>query len=304
MAGELALGAEVLGRLHEPGPEVHLPEPVHGDPGGQRVPGVDEPAGERQAVGLDALGQRRQDRGHAGEHLLGGGVVGTAVQPVGGLADGPLLHDHDGREARPQLVALPLEPGHLAHRLLDRGRRVLVEEREPQLVGLGRGPLAGLEGRDLPERLARSPPPRPRPGSAPPRRRGPRRGCPGTAACPTRWPRCAGGSGSPAAGCRRGRAAPRSPAGGRRRRCGCPRGSSSRRRWRRRAATGRGRSPRRSPPPPHRRGRASTGSVRILPSSRYRPQPTSPWSPPAARETITPFSAVGYVHAARLNESS
>ena len=153
VAGELALRAEVLGRLHQAGPEVHLPEPVHGDAGGQGVAGVDEPPRERQPVGLDALGQRRQHCGHAGEHLFGGAVVGAAVQPVGRLAHGPLFHHHHRREAVPQLRAPFLQAGHLAHRRLHGGRRVLVEERQPQLVGLGGGPLPGGEGGDAAERL-------------------------------------------------------------------------------------------------------------------------------------------------------
>ena len=46
MARILSLHSEVVGRLDQTRTEVHLPEAVHGDPGGERVAGLDEPAGE------------------------------------------------------------------------------------------------------------------------------------------------------------------------------------------------------------------------------------------------------------------
>jgi len=45
MARLLALTPEVLRRGDEAGAEELLPEPVHGDSGGERVAGIDEPAG-------------------------------------------------------------------------------------------------------------------------------------------------------------------------------------------------------------------------------------------------------------------
>ena len=50
MRRRLALRAEVLGRLHEAGAEVHLPEPVDRHPRSQRIRRIDKPLREAQPV--------------------------------------------------------------------------------------------------------------------------------------------------------------------------------------------------------------------------------------------------------------
>ena len=50
MRGESALGAEVLGRLHEADTEVKLPGAIDRDAGCERIRGIDEPPREPQSV--------------------------------------------------------------------------------------------------------------------------------------------------------------------------------------------------------------------------------------------------------------
>ena len=69
MAGRLALGAEVLDRLHQPGAEEHLPDAVHRHAGRQRIGRVDQPSGECQPVGLRRLQRRRIAPRDAGDRL-------------------------------------------------------------------------------------------------------------------------------------------------------------------------------------------------------------------------------------------
>ncbi len=70
MAGRLALRAEVLGRLDDPGAEDLEPEAVDGHAGGQRMVGGDQPLRQPQAVDRRARRQRRQERGHGPADLL------------------------------------------------------------------------------------------------------------------------------------------------------------------------------------------------------------------------------------------
>jgi hypothetical protein len=49
VAREFASDAEVLDGLDQPGTEVHLPPPIDGDPGGERIGRVHQPLGEVQA---------------------------------------------------------------------------------------------------------------------------------------------------------------------------------------------------------------------------------------------------------------
>ena len=78
MAGAVALGAEVVDRLHQPGAEVVLPEPVDDHPGRQRMLGRGQPAGQPGAR-----------VGHVGGQL--GQVVGTSTLGGRGPTGSPLF---------------------------------------------------------------------------------------------------------------------------------------------------------------------------------------------------------------------
>ena len=71
MAGRFALRAEVLFGFDQPLAEELRPDAVDGDPRGERVVAIDEPAGQRQPVGGGVLGQRAEERGDAGPDLVG-----------------------------------------------------------------------------------------------------------------------------------------------------------------------------------------------------------------------------------------
>ena len=77
-----ALGAEVLNRLDQAPAEEHLPPAIDGHAGGERMPRIDKPAGQRQPVGGDTCGQRRQPGRHARLDSVAGLVVLAAVEYV------------------------------------------------------------------------------------------------------------------------------------------------------------------------------------------------------------------------------
>ena len=120
MRRALALGAEVLHGLHEPGAEVQLPVAVHRHAGGERVRGVDEPAGESEPVGRGVVGHGRERRRNARAHFVEGLVVVAAVEHVREPALGALLHD-ERRRQRADEVGLALAGG--LHLVVDRGER-------------------------------------------------------------------------------------------------------------------------------------------------------------------------------------
>ena len=209
MAGVLPLQPEVLGRLDQAGPEVHLPEPVHGHARGERVVGLDEPAGEPQTIVRHIVRHRRQHGRHAGIDPLARHVVGAANQPEGVAPRLHLLHHHDGGEAFPQRRALALDVLDVLPRVPHLRRRVLVEEGEPQLLGLPGRPAGRRDAGDLGQRL-----PGRHDGRLLRRQRlhvdadvidhalepGPRIGGAGVLRSGSRWPRCAAARAS-ASGC-------------------------------------------------------------------------------------------------------
>lgn len=100
MAGRIALGSEVLAGPDEAGAEQALPKAVHGDAGGEGMGGIEEPAGEAEAVaglilrddaaflvdhgvpvepGRDTLFLRRAGQEVAGELLEGEAVEGKVA---------------------------------------------------------------------------------------------------------------------------------------------------------------------------------------------------------------------------------
>ena len=75
--------AEILGRLHESDPEKRLPEPVDRHAGEQGMVGIDQPAGEPEAVLRLIRWKRRQDGGCVGFHGLAPLVVIAALEHEG-----------------------------------------------------------------------------------------------------------------------------------------------------------------------------------------------------------------------------
>ena len=87
----------------QPAPEILLPDPVDHDPGGERVVGFKEPAGEIEPI--DAGGSWRtacSDAGDAGvgERALRGETAAFAELRRRPLESGALLHDERGRNLR------------------------------------------------------------------------------------------------------------------------------------------------------------------------------------------------------------
>ena len=97
MAGRLALGAEILGRLDDPRAEDLEPEPVDGHPGRQRMVGGDQPLGQAQAVDRRARRKRRQERGHGPADLLASLVVFAPLEQIRRLGLAGLLAKDQGR---------------------------------------------------------------------------------------------------------------------------------------------------------------------------------------------------------------
>ena len=87
--------SEVAGRAHQPHAEVMLPDAVHHDPGGQRMVGLGQPLGQREAppggfgapIGLfHPVGRQLsvEHRRHPGQHLVPGiGVFAPSQNPSG-----------------------------------------------------------------------------------------------------------------------------------------------------------------------------------------------------------------------------
>ena len=63
IVGSGAGGGMAAHELTKAGAEVLLPEPVHGDAGGERVAGIDEPAGEGETVPRFRRGEREGEKG-------------------------------------------------------------------------------------------------------------------------------------------------------------------------------------------------------------------------------------------------
>src|SRR5205085_11085678 len=70
MGGPFALGAEIIGGLDQASAEELLPEPIHFDPGCERVLGTDEPTREIEAIGCSVRAQGRQHGRCAGLDLF------------------------------------------------------------------------------------------------------------------------------------------------------------------------------------------------------------------------------------------
>ena len=75
--------AEVLGRFHDPDAEHRLPDAIDRDSSRRRRTPIDEPARERQPIGLGVLRQRMQRRGHAGRYRDGRLLPVAAIQDRG-----------------------------------------------------------------------------------------------------------------------------------------------------------------------------------------------------------------------------
>ncbi len=97
MAGRLALGAEILGRLDDARAEDLEPEAVDRHPGRQGVVGGDQPLGQAQAVDRRARGKRRQERGHGPADLLASLVVLAPLEQERRLGLAGLLAKDQGR---------------------------------------------------------------------------------------------------------------------------------------------------------------------------------------------------------------
>ena len=67
MAGGGALRAEVVVGLDQAAAEIRLPDPVHGDPGRQRIAAIDQPAGQVHAVRRSSRTRILQAGQHARE---------------------------------------------------------------------------------------------------------------------------------------------------------------------------------------------------------------------------------------------
>ena len=139
--------------LTRPVPKYLCQKRFHRHAGGERVVGLDEPAGEPQTIVRRIVRHRGQHRRHAGIHPLARHVVGAANQPERVAPGFHLLHHHDGWEAVPERRALALEVLDVLPRLLHLRRRVLVEEGEPQLLGLPGRPAGRHHPGDLGQRL-------------------------------------------------------------------------------------------------------------------------------------------------------
>ena len=60
MGRQPPLAAEVLLRRHQAAAEVHPPDPVDGDAGGERVAAIGQPAGQAEAIARRIGGERQQ----------------------------------------------------------------------------------------------------------------------------------------------------------------------------------------------------------------------------------------------------
>ena len=103
MTGRFALGAKILGRLHDPGTEKLLPVTIDRHARSQRVLRIHQPAGQPQAVERQVGVHRRQHAGRPSAELLSPLIVFTTLQ----------------MERRTQLLALPPDEcrGHLVVQL-------------------------------------------------------------------------------------------------------------------------------------------------------------------------------------------
>src|SRR5262245_31428917 len=97
MARRLALGAEVLGGLHQAGAEELLPESVDRDPRGQGVARVGQPLREAKAVLWRPVGQGRQEARRRAIDLVRLAVVLAALQEVRRPHLGTFLEDQRRR---------------------------------------------------------------------------------------------------------------------------------------------------------------------------------------------------------------
>ena len=97
MARPFALRAEVVRGLHEAVAEEHGPIAVHGDAGGERILFRDQPSREGQTI-RGACGQRGQERGRCGRHLLALGPEVAAHEHEGVPRRIHLLHDEGRRD--------------------------------------------------------------------------------------------------------------------------------------------------------------------------------------------------------------
>ena len=138
--GQLALGAEVLGGLDEPGAEEHLPDAVDRHAGRQRVVGIDEPRREAEPVAAARRSAAAAAGRHAGRTFAPWLVVLAADQHVRLARRRHLLHHHRRSGSRPQnfaplpreFAARPRAPSRIAAGACF-GRKYA-----PQLVRLGR----------------------------------------------------------------------------------------------------------------------------------------------------------------------
>ena len=148
MGRRLALGAEVLAGQDEAAAEELLPEPVHGDAGGEGVLVVHQPVGEAEAVGGLALRKGRQEGGGRGVDPFARGHVAAAdtQRRRWTLEARAIAHDHRGGDL--DLLQLAPHLGLAGARGVERGGQ------RPEVVGEGLRLLGGAGGarrvQDLP----------------------------------------------------------------------------------------------------------------------------------------------------------
>ena len=139
MAGRIALRAEILGRLHQAGAEIHLPVAVDGHARGQRMLRAEQPLRHAQPVGRGVLGHGRKHGGDAGRHLLAVIAIVAATQNEGVARLGHLRHHLRRHDIFLRLREPALEPIEFGIDAPQFRRGVVLEEvvEQPLILLLG-----------------------------------------------------------------------------------------------------------------------------------------------------------------------